>query len=254
MKIAESHEEKEPTPDQYGLTEQRVADIAKRLTMKDRIVVVSIVISVVCFFLIDSLLIRLPFFLFFVSVVIAYQVGVAVHSGRIARIQRSPDYSRYVNYRHAADEYLKVRRRIRWEEARERTSPYEEGMAVRNKWSGIDGRLFEIEVARILVNKGYVVDHVGGNSADGGVDIVVTEEDRRIIVQCKAFTNYISPGYVRELYGTLIHEEADEAWLVTTSGFYSGAITFSQGKPIRLFTIDQLTDEPPSRRGFGRID
>ena len=86
------------------------------------------------------------------------------------------------------------------------------------------------------------------------LDIILAEEGRTIIVQCKAFKNYVSPGYVRELFGTLIHEGADEAWLVTTSGFYSGAKAFAQGKPIRLLTIDELTDEPPSDRGAVRID
>ena len=77
-------------------------------------------------------------------------------------------------------------------------------------------------------------------SADGGVDILIREGEKKIIIQCKAHSNYISPGVVRELYGTMIHEKADEGWLVTTSGFYSGARQFAQDKPIKLLTIKQL--------------
>ena len=77
-------------------------------------------------------------------------------------------------------------------------------------------------------------------SADGGVDIHVRLGAKKIIIQCKAHHNYINPGAVRELYGTMIHEKADEAWLVTTSGFYSGARQFAHDKPLRLLTTRQL--------------
>ena len=170
MNVAERLEDDEPTPDQYGLTKQRVADIEKRIESNDLTVtvIVSIVFLVVSFFVVDSLLVRLPGLMFFFFVLAGFGVGTAVHSCRSEQNQKSPDYSRYANYRHATDEHQKRQRRIRWKEASKRRTPYEERKAIRDKWYGIDGRVFEIEVARILVNKGYVVNHVGSNSADGG--------------------------------------------------------------------------------------
>ena len=109
----------------------------------------------------------------------------------------------------------------------------------------MDGKGFELEVAKVLLSKGYIVRHVGG-SGDEGVDLVVKHDGKRIIVQCKAFRNYVNAGIVREVYGTLIHQKADEAWVVVASGFYGGAKAFASGKPIRLITAQQLKNLPPA--------
>jgi restriction system protein len=63
-----------------------------------------------------------------------------------------------------------------------------------------------------------------------------------VLVQCKAHRSYVSPGAVRDLYGTLLHEHADQAWLVTTSGFHPGAREFAKGKPMRLITMAGILD------------
>jgi restriction endonuclease Mrr len=110
-------------------------------------------------------------------------------------------------------------------------------------WKSLDGRQFEKELNNFLREKGYHTT-LTPYSADGGVDIIIREGERKIIVQCKAHSNYISPNVVRDLYGTMIHEKADEGWLVTTSGFYSGAREFAQGKPIKLLTIKRLLQGP----------
>ena len=57
-------------------------------------------------------------------------------------------------------------------------------------------------------------------------------------------------GFCSRATGTLLHEKADEAWLVGTTGFYSGAKSFASGKPIRLFTIHDLLRLPDVERGF----
>jgi restriction system protein len=74
--------------------------------------------------------------------------------------------------------------------------------------------------------------------------MVLLKDGKKIIIQCKAHRNYISAGYVRELYGTLMHQKADEAWLVVTSGFYSGAREFALEKPIKLLTAWDLMRLP----------
>jgi hypothetical protein len=106
-------------------------------------------------------------------------------------------------------------------------------------WKSLDGRTFECEVTHLLVRLGYDA-RLTPYSGDGGVDIAIQHAGRRIVVQCKAHASYIGPGDVRELYGTLIHEGADEAWLITTSGFSSGARSFAYGKPIKLLEIEEL--------------
>lgn len=58
----------------------------------------------------------------------------------------------------------------------------------------------------------------------------------KIVVQCKAYKNFVSPGAVCDLYGALLHHGANEAWLVTTSGFRQ------EGKSIRLREAKKALD------------
>lgn len=111
-------------------------------------------------------------------------------------------------------------------------------------WKDIDGRGFELGVAKVLLEKGCSVKHTGSSWGDEGVDLVLQKDNKKIIIQCKAFKNYVSAGFVRELYGTLMHQKADEAWLVVTSGFYSGAKEFAYNKPIKLLTAWDLMRLP----------
>jgi restriction system protein len=132
----------------------------------------------------------------------------------------------------------------RWE-FRKRRKASDELRKQQEWWRGIDGRGFELGVAKVLIEKGYNVKLTGSSWGDEGVDLVLVKDSKKIIVQCKAHKNYMSAGFVRELYGTLMHEKADEAWLVVTSGFYIGAKTFAFGKPIRLLTAWDLMKLPP---------
>jgi len=100
-------------------------------------------------------------------------------------------------------------------------------------------------VAKVLIEKGYSVKLTGSSWGDEGVDLILMKDGKKIIIQCKAHKNYVSAGFVRELYGTLMHQKADEAWLVVTSGFYIGAKTFAFGKPIKLLTAWDLMKLPP---------
>ena len=59
------------------------------------------------------------------------------------------------------------------------------------------------------------------------------------IVQCKRYQNTVGAELVRELYGTLMHEKALHAFLITTADISSAAREWAQGKPITL--IDGAT-------------
>jgi hypothetical protein len=113
-------------------------------------------------------------------------------------------------------------------------------------WRGLTGRQFEIEFARLLQRLGYSVEHIGG-PGDLGVDLYVDTEKGQVLVQCKAHAVTIGPGAVRELYGSLLHAKATEAWLVSLEGFSTAAREFAAEKPIRLLTIDRfLRDTVPT--------
>jgi restriction system protein len=77
--------------------------------------------------------------------------------------------------------------------------------------------------------------------AYGGVDIRArVPGGASIIIQCKAYQQPVGPAAVRELYGTLLHEGAQEGWLVALAGFSGTAKQFAEGKPLRLIDVDVL--------------
>ena len=47
---------------------------------------------------------------------------------------------------------------------------------------------------------------------------------------------------VRDLYGTLVHENADYGWLVTTGGISRRAREWANGKPIELWDGQKLVE------------
>lgn len=81
-------------------------------------------------------------------------------------------------------------------------------------------------------------------SRDGGVDAVAFNPDPisggKFIIQAKRYTNLVSPSAVRDLYGTLQHEGANKAILVTTSDYGGDSYTFAKDKPIQLLNGSHL--------------
>jgi hypothetical protein len=145
------------------------------------------------------------------------------------RRKQNTDYPKYLKYKEAYSSYKSALFKFDQEEEKKKRMELK-------WWMNLDGHAFEREFTALLKRKGYSA-HNTRHSGDEGVDIYAEKDNTSIIIQCKAHKRYISPATVRELYGTLTHKEADEAWLVVTSGFTVGATAFVEGKPIRLFTI-----------------
>jgi len=165
-------------------------------------------------------------------------------------------YSRWEEYTSARDEWHRVHSsEIAKQRERQRELRRQEADEARRRldwWKSLDGKQFEKEVAGLLRRLGYQAK-VTPYSGDGGVDISVQAGATRIVVQCKAHSNYISPGVVRELYGTMIDGKADEGWVVTTNGFYSGAHAFARDKPIKLITIAELLGWESQEQEMDRV-
>jgi restriction system protein len=70
--------------------------------------------------------------------------------------------------------------------------------------------------------------------------MVTNREGRKAIVQCKRYRNQVGPDIVRELYGTLVHEGASHAFLVTTASISQAAQVWAHGKPMTLIDGDEL--------------
>lgn len=94
---------------------------------------------------------------------------------------------------------------------------------------------FEKLVATLFKAYGHQAQVLGGSS-DHGVDVVVlSEENEKWIIQCKRYYGSVGEPIVRDLYGTMGHEGAQKAYLITTGSFTSQAKEWAVGKPIVLY-------------------
>jgi len=100
---------------------------------------------------------------------------------------------------------------------------------------------FEAYVAdRLFAQRGYRV-HNTRDTKDGGIDVLITDRlGQKAIAQCKRYSNTVGAGVVRELYGTMIHEQAAFAYLVTSGAISKDARKWAQGKPIELIDGKEL--------------
>lgn len=99
---------------------------------------------------------------------------------------------------------------------------------------------FEAFVGDLFRRKGYDVK-LRGRSGDQGVDVeVIQPGGKRAVVQCKRYRHTVGPDIVRELFGTMIHEHAHHAFLVTTAPISESAFEWAQYKPMTLIDGDSL--------------
>jgi restriction system protein len=103
---------------------------------------------------------------------------------------------------------------------------------------------FENWVAMLFQLTGYKVRNTQ-EVADHGIDLLVTDGHVRYgLVQCKRYRGTVGEPVVRDLYGTLIHENADFGWLVTTGGIsrQARAWALAGGKPLELWDGQKLVE------------
>lgn len=96
-------------------------------------------------------------------------------------------------------------------------------------------RQFELLVGEAFRRQGYTVEETGLGGADGGIDLVLRKEGRRVLVQCKQWKRHqVGVSVVREMAGLLAHHGADGVKIVCVGTFTSEAEAFARGKPIEL--------------------
>ena len=102
-------------------------------------------------------------------------------------------------------------------------------------------RQFEELVAEAFRRDGYRVVENDQAGPDGGVDIRLHRDGARHLVQCKNWcSRRVGVRVVREVYGVLTAENAQQAFVVCSGGFTVDARGFAAGKPIRLVDRDAL--------------
>ena len=99
---------------------------------------------------------------------------------------------------------------------------------------------FELIISKLFEAHGQKVDLVGGNS-DHGIDIIVINElGEKWVVQCKRYKGSVGEPTIRDLYGTMQHEGAVGAYLMTTGTFTKCAQAWVVDKPIMLYDGESL--------------
>lgn len=108
---------------------------------------------------------------------------------------------------------------------------------------------FEEWVAARFKDLGYKVKATAV-SGDHGVDLVARRENEKVVIQCKRYRDStIGEPVMRDLYGTMQHESADRAYLVTTSYLTPAALSWSRGKPIEMWDANYLSNMSTTAAG-----
>jgi restriction system protein len=113
--------------------------------------------------------------------------------------------------------------------------------AATNSLEGISWQEFEHLVGEAFRLQGYRVTEQGGASADGGVDLVLSKDGEKVLVQCKQWRAFkVGVQVVRELYGVMAAVGASGGIVVTSGRFTDEAKDFAQGRNVRLIDGPQL--------------
>ena len=104
-------------------------------------------------------------------------------------------------------------------------------------------RQFEELVAEAFRRDGFAVIENAYAGADGGVDIRLRKGGESYLVQCKNWRKRsIGVATVREMFGVLVAESAQEVFVVCSGAFTADAVRFAKGKPINLVDGDMLME------------
>ena len=102
--------------------------------------------------------------------------------------------------------------------------------------SGVE---FESQVAWLFRAEGWTVT-LTGTTGDGGADLVMTRDLKKIVVQCKAHVAPQGSPVLRDLLGTKQDFNADGAILCALSGVTPAAKDFADRNEISILTLGDL--------------
>lgn len=107
-------------------------------------------------------------------------------------------------------------------------------------WFSLDGFEFEEEMRKLFKKTGFFTKVIKTKgSGDGGVDLIlVNNEGQKIFVQCKAQKDAVGPHVVRDLYGIMRADGADQGIIVSLGGITSGVREFIEGKNIKAVDVN----------------
>lgn len=117
----------------------------------------------------------------------------------------------------------------------------------RLKQSGIkeidnmDGLQFEKYLAVLFRSLGYKTEETNA-TGDYGADLILTKNDRKIVVQAKRYSKNVGIKAVQEVFGAKNFYNAQEVWVITNRYFTEAAINLAKVNNVRLINRDDLID------------
>jgi len=118
-----------------------------------------------------------------------------------------------------------------------RTNEFDSLVADFFNWERLDGKAFEIAVAKLFEMQGWTVK-LTPDTNDGGIDLIMKNNEEEACVQCKAFSSNVGVSTARELHGIKNQwPQANRFIIVALNGFTKPAIDFSKDHSIELFSI-----------------
>jgi restriction system protein len=100
---------------------------------------------------------------------------------------------------------------------------------------------FEQLIGEAFRRRGYAVSERGGPHPDGGIDLVLTQNSRRLLVQCKHWKERnVGVNVIRELRGVIAAENASGGYVVTSGAFTQEAQRFARSCHVELVDAEGL--------------
>ena len=117
--------------------------------------------------------------------------------------------------------------------------------------SSMSWRDFERLVGEVFRRQGFLISGFGGQGPDGGVDLGLTKNGQRFLVQCKHWRNrQVGVTVVRELNGVVSAQGAHGGFVVTGGEFSREAREFANLSHIKLIdgpALEELIRDIPNR-------
>lgn len=100
---------------------------------------------------------------------------------------------------------------------------------------------FEQLIGEAFRRRGYAVSERGGSHPDGGIDLVLTQNSQRLLVQCKHWKERnVGVNVIRELCGVIAAENASGGYVVTSGAFTQEARRFARSCHLELVDGEAL--------------
>lgn len=103
----------------------------------------------------------------------------------------------------------------------------------------LKGTAFEEFLEAIFGELGYSVD-LTPSSGDYGADLILKQDDRKIVVQAKQYAKPVGFNAVKEIHFARTYYSATDAWVIATHGFTQQAIDAAAASDVRLIDGTEL--------------